>query len=121
MILDHCRDTEEFKRLYESRPMPSQYDFEWLLGNPNLFCFYDETEGFLRGFITVQREGKELTLSGTSIKKNLPDNVDAINMVCNAFNENMYAYTPLKHAALCLKMAGFEHVKDDKYVRLKNG
>ena len=121
MILDHCRDTEELKRLYESRPMPSQYEFKWLLNNPYLFCFYDEINGSLRGFITVQREGKELTLSGTSVKKNLPDNIDAIIMVCKAFNDDMYAYTPLKHAGLCLKKAGFVHIKDDKYVRYKNG
>ena len=121
MILDRCRDTEELKRLYESRPMPSQYNFDWLLGNPNLFCFYGETKGDLRGFITVQVEDGLLTLSGTSVRHNMPDNVDAIIMVCNAFNQDMYAFTPLKHAAKVLKMAGFEHIENDKYVRYKNG
>lgn len=121
MIIDHCRDTQELKRLYDSRPMPSQYDFNWLLNNPNLFCFYDELKGFLRGFITIQREGKYLTLSGTSIRKNMSDNIDAIIKVCNAFNEDMYAFTPLKHAALVLKKAGFKQVGIEKFVRFKNG
>ena len=121
MIIDHIRDEEEFKRLYESRPMPSQYDFKWLLNNPNLFCFYDELSGILLGFITIQREGKYLTLSGTSIRKNMPNIITAIITVCDAFNEDMYAFTPLKHAGYVLKKAGFKHIKNDKYVRYKNG
>ena len=121
MIIDHCRDERELYDLYTLRPMPNQYDWDWLLNNPNLFCFYDEKQGFLRGFITVQREGKYLTLSGTSIRGNMSDNIQAIIKVCNAFNEDMYAFTPLKHAGLVLRRAGFKHIKKDKYVRYKNG
>lgn len=101
--------------------MPNQYDWAWLINNPNLFCFYDEEKGFLRGFITVQREENELTLSGTSIKGNMPGNIEAIIKVCNLFKENMIAYTPLKHAGLVLKKAGFRLVKNNKYVRYNNG
>lgn len=121
MIIDHPRDEKELYDLYTLRPMPNQYDFEWLMRNPNLFCFYDEKQGFLRGFITVQREDGELTLSGTSIRGNMPDNIQAIITVCEAFNENMYSYTSLRHAGLVLRKAGFKHIKDDKYVRYKNG
>lgn len=121
MIIDKVRDIKELKKLYESRPMPSQYDFDWLVNNPNLFCFYDELKGFLRGFITVQTENGKLTLSGTSIRKNMSDNIDAIVTVCNAFNDDMYSYTPLKEAGLVLKKAGFKHIKNDEYVRYKNG
>lgn len=121
MIIDKVRDIKELKKLYESRPMPSQYDFDWLVNNPNLFCFYDELKGFLRGFITVQIENGKLTLSGTSIRKNMSDNIDAIVTVCNAFNDDMYSYTPLKEAGLVLKKAGFKHIKNDEYVRYKNG
>jgi hypothetical protein len=121
MIIDRIRDKNEFECLYMSRPMPSQYEFEWLVNNPNLFCFYDELNGILRGFITVQKENGVLTLSGTSIRGNMPENIEAIIAVCNAFDEDMYAYTKLKHAALVLKKAGFKHIKDDEYVRYKNG
>lgn len=125
MIIDHCRNIEELKKLYESRPMPSQYDFNWLVNNPNLFCFYDEINGKLRGFITVQREDGELTLSGTSVRKNYKNNVDAVNSVCKVFNEDIYAYTPLKAAGLVLKKCGFKKVyTDDKKItkwRFKNG
>lgn len=125
MIIDHIRDMEEFKKLYESRPMPSQYDFEWLVNNPNLFCFYDELKGFLRGFITVQVEGNELTLSGASIRKNFKDNIEAVKTVCNAFKQDIYSYTRLKEACLVLKKSGFEKIYTDNNGitkwRFKNG
>lgn len=125
MIIDHIRDMEEFKKLYESRPMPSQYDFEWLVNNPNLFCFYDELKGFLRGFITIQVESGELTLSGVSIKKNFNDNIEAVKTVCNAFKQDIYSYTRLKEACLVLKKSGFEKIYTDNNGitkwRFKNG
>lgn len=125
MIIDHCRDEKELYELYTLRPMPNQYDFEFLMQNPNLFCFYDEKLGFLRGFITVQTEDidgvKRLTLSGTSIRGNMPDNIDAIIAVCEAFNEDMYAVTPLRHAELVLRKAGFVKLKEQILVRYKNG
>ena len=125
MIIDHCRDKKELYELYCLRPMPNQYDFEFLMQNPNLFCFYDGKLGFLRGFITVQTEDidgeKKLTLSGTSIRGNMPDNIDAIIAVCEAFNEDMYAVTPLRHAELVLRKAGFVKLKEQIFVRYKNG
>lgn len=125
MIIDHIRDMEEFKKLYESRPMPSQYDFEWLVNNPNLFCFYDELKGFLRGFVTVQVEDGELTLSGTSIRKNFKDNIEAVKTVCNSFKQDIYSYTRLKEASLVLKKSGFEKIYTDNNGitkwRFKNG
>ena len=52
MIIDHCRDCAELYSLYTSRPMPNQYDWDFLINNPNLFCFYDEITGKLKCFIT---------------------------------------------------------------------
>ena len=122
MIIDHCRNKNELYNLYVSRPMPFQYDFEFLINNPNLFCFYDEKEGFLKGFITVQKENDKLTLSGTSIKKNMIENINAVIKICDAFNEDIYSYTPLKHAALILKKAGFIKTNNNnEYVRFKYG
>lgn len=122
MIIDHCRNVEELKKLYERRPMPSQYDFFWLLNNPYLFCFYDELNGFLRGYITIQKEDGELTLSGASIEKNFKNNVAAVIKICDSFKEDICSYTPLKHAALVLKKAGFEKIDNNKYIRrFRNG
>lgn len=119
MLIDHIRNLEEFKTLYESRPMPRQYDFDFLVDNPNLFCFYDEITGKLRGYITVQIEDGELTLSGASVRGNMPDNINAIISVCNAFDDPMYSYTEKKEAALVLKKAGFVKLNNETYVRLK--
>lgn len=113
MIIDHCRNKEEFKKLYESRQMPSQYDFNWLVNNPNLFCFYDENNGLLRGYITLQMEDGELTLSGASVRKNFKNNIDAVKKICNAFRCDIFAYTALKEACIVLKKSGFEKVYTD--------
>ena len=121
MIIDRCRNKKEFKRLYKERPMPNQYNLGFLLNNPNLFCFYGEDDGLLKGYITVQVENGLLTLSGASVPKNMSDNIKAIMTVCDAFNEDIYAITGLKHAGYVLKKAGFVKVDDNKYVRYRNG
>lgn len=119
MICDKCRDEKELKLLYSKRPMPNQYDWDWLISNPHLFCFYDEENGKLRGYITVQREEGKLTLSGASYRKNMADNVNAIILVCEAFNEDMYSFTTVRPAIMALLRAGFKHIKDDMYIRRK--
>ena len=126
MIIDHIRDLEEFKNLYENRPMPSQYDFNWLINNPHLYCFYNEDKPYnLLGFITIQKENGVLTLSGTSIRKNYDNVITAIKTICSAFDEDIYAFTPLKEASLVLKRVGFKKVYSNdskvKKWRLTNG
>ena len=65
------------------------------------------------------KEDDKLTLSGASYRKNMADNINAIVMVCEAFNENMYAFTRVKPAIICLLKAGFKHIKEDIYIRRK--
>jgi hypothetical protein len=123
MIIDHIRDLEEFREFYNTYKMPNQYDFDWLVENPNLFCLYDENS-VLWGYITVQREDGELTLSGASKRKNMATNIEFINMVCDAFDEDMYAFTRVRPAIAVLRKASFKRVYDGKYIRLrgnKNG
>lgn len=120
MIIDHIRDLDEFVRFYKEYRMPKRYKLKWLIKNPNLFCVYHEKEGNLLGFITVQRESGYLTLSGASVRKNMLENIRFINMVCEAFNEDMYAFTKVKPAIVVLRNAGFKHVKKDMYVKEKS-
>ena len=119
MDIDHIRDLEEFRAFYNKYKMPNQYDFDWLIANPNLFCVYNE-QG-LCGYITVQREDGLLTLSGASVRKNMQENIKFINMVCDAFDEDMYAFTRVRPAIAVLRKANFKKVYDDKYVRIKKG
>lgn len=120
MIIDKCRDIEELRRLYNERPMPFQYDFDWLVNNPCLFCLYG-LDNKLYGFITVQRENGLLTLSGTSVRKNMQESIKFIIKVCEAFNEDMYSITPLREAGFLLRKAGFKKIDNNTYRRLKNG
>lgn len=118
MIIDHIRDLEEFRAFYYTYKYPGLYDFNWIANNPNLFCLYDE-DSILWGYISVQREHGVLSLSGASKRKNMQENINFINMVCDAFDEDMYAFTRVRPAIAVLRKASFKKVYDDKYVRLK--
>ena len=120
MIIDHIRDLEEFREFYYTYKYPGLYDFNWIVNNPNLFCLYDE-DSVLWGYISVQREHGVLSLSGASKRKNMQENINFINMVCDAFDEDMYAFTRVRPAIAVLRKANFKKVYDDKYVRLKRG
>ena len=119
MIIDHIRDIKEFKELYDSRPMPIEYDYDWLIKNPCLYCFYGEEKGERRKDRQRKKKASEKIFLPVSVRKNMPDNIAAIITVCNGFNEDMYSYTKVKSAILCLLKAGFKHLKNNKYVRYK--
>ncbi len=123
MIIDHIRDLTEFWRFYNRYSMPEevQYEFEFVVNNPNLYCFYDEKTEKLKAYITIQKEDGKLTLSGASCRKNFLDNINAIIKVCNAQTEDVYAITKVKQAKLLLRKAGFKKIEQDLFVRYKNG
>ena len=123
MIIDHCRDIEEFKRLYDSRPLDDGlYSFEHILNNPHLYCLYDEITGVLKAYIFINAdENNNLFLSGASVRKNLPDNINAIIKVCNAYPCDMYAETDKRTADVVLRKAGFKKIDTNLYKRVKNG
>ena len=121
MIIDKIRDKKEFENLYKTRPMNDGiFSYNFIINNPHLYCFYDEKEGFLRGYINIYRdEVGRLLLSGASIRKNMPDNIKAIIKVCEAYKEDMYSDTDKKEAKICLLKAGFKRLKDNLFVRYK--
>lgn len=123
MIIDHCKDIEEFKTLYEDRSMDDgQFTIEHILNNPNLFCFYGEKDNKLKGFIFItQDDKKRLFLSGAAIRKNMSDNIKAIIKICNAFNDDMYSDTDKKEAQIVLLKAGFKKIGTNFYMRSRNG
>lgn len=123
MIIDHIRNLKEFWKFYNDRPMnDGQYTFEHIVNNPNLFCFYDETNGTLKGYIFITEDEKgRLFLSGAGAKKNMLDNTNAIIKVCEVFPCEMYSNTDKKEAQFILKKAGFKKIEQDLFVRYKNG
>ena len=124
MIIDHIRDMQEFKELYDVRPMNDGiFSYDWIIKNPHLYCFYDEVRGFLKGFINIykNKDDGKLYLSGVAKPKILPDIITAIITVCNAFNEDMYSETDKREAKITLLKAGFKKISDTLFVRYKNG
>ena len=123
MIIDHPRDLKEFKDFYIKHPMNDGiFSYDFILNNPNLYCFYGEDDNKLKGYIFIYTdETRKLYLAGASIRKNMTDNIKAIIKVCNSFDNDIYSDTDKKEAAICLLKAGFKKIKDNKYVRYKNG
>lgn len=123
MIIDYCRDKEELRDLYIKRPMDDGiFTFDFVYNNPHLYCFYDEEKGFLRAYANVYKdENNRLFISGASIRKNLPENISVITIVCDAYDDDMYAETDKKEAVFVLLKAGFKKIKDNLYVRYKHG
>ena len=82
----------------------------------------EENDNKLKGFIFITQDydGK-LFLSGAAIRKNMPDNINAIITICNAFNKNMYSDTNKKEAQMVLLRAGFKKIDKNFYMRSKNG
>lgn len=121
MIIDHCRNKEEFEKFFYNYPMPkdNQFTFDWVINNPNLFCFYGEEKKDLRAYIVLHEENGNLYLSGASCRKNFLDNIQGIIKVCNAFDRDIYSYTTLKQAVLLLRKAGFKKNSDYEYIRTK--
>lgn len=116
MIIDHVRNIEEFKRLFIERPMQTDvYNIDFILNNPHLYCFYRENTDELLGFIFITENKGRLFLSGVSCKQT-PNRMSEINTaiitICNAYKQNMYSDTDLKHAQVVLRRAGFRRLRN---------
>ena len=118
MIIDHCRDEEEFFNLYNSidnSNLPNPKDILEL--QDYCFCFYEDT-GKLLGVIYLEGKDEKTYLSGFSVRKNYKNILTAINSVCNYFSEDdIYSETPHKHAKLMLKKCGFKQIKDNLFIK----
>ena len=123
MIIDRCRDEKEFKDFFYKYPMDDGiYSLDFILNNPNLFCFYNEENGKLEAFISVcTDETKRLLLSGAGRRKNMQENINAVKMVCNIFDEDMFAETDKRPAQILLLKAQFEKIDNNLYRRKING
>lgn len=123
MILDRCRNKDEFEKFFKSHPMNDGImSIDFIYHNPCTYYFYGEDDKNLKGYISVYTdETFKLFLCGASVRKNMAENVNAIITVCNAFNDDMYSDTDKREAKICLLKAGFQKINDTLYVRYKNG
>ena len=123
MIIDKIRDIDEFKNFFESRPMDDGlFTYDFIINNPHLYCLYDEKEGYLKVYANIYTDDTgKLFFSGAGVRKNMPDNIQAIIKICEAYNDDMYSDTDKKEAKICLLKAGFKKLTDNLYMRCKNG
>lgn len=122
MIIDKIRDEKEFKTLYKKYPMDDGiFSYEFIKNNPHLYCLYDEEKGYLKGYANIYEDNGRLYFSGAGVRHNMPDNIQAIIKICNAYQDDMYADTDKKEAKICLLKAGFKKIKDNLFVRYING
>ncbi|MCQ2957303.1 MAG: hypothetical protein MJ180_00200 [Candidatus Gastranaerophilales bacterium] len=119
MIIDHIRDLKELEKLYNNIDHSNLPKLEDIIKcGDYLFVFYpDNVSNIPLGAIYIEEKDKEYFLNGFSKRSNLENVIIAIETVCNAFKKNMYSQTPFKHARYALAQAGFEHYKDDIYIR----
>ena len=121
MIIDRCRDVGELFTFFQAHPMnDGLFDFEFIKNNPHLYCAYDEISGKLRAYANMYSDDGKIFISGASVRKNMPENVDFIMMICKAFNCDIYADTDIKTAKILLRKAGFKKLKNNLFVRYKN-
>lgn len=123
MIIDKIRDVQELKNLFVLRPMQTDvYSFDFIVNNPHLYCFYGENDRLLKGIVFLTEIDNKFFLSGISIAKNLYNCIDAVNIVCDSYKQDIFSDTDLRHAVFVLKKAGFEKYKNNIYIRrYKNG
>ena len=119
MIVDRCRDIEEFKRVHaqcENDRIPSAESI--LALNEYCFCFYDKNTGKLLGCIYLEDDNGRVCLSGFSVRKNYRVVIKAIKFISNLVREdNLYALTDKKSAILVLLRCGFKKIDDETYLR----
>lgn len=116
MIVDKIRDINEFQELYNSIDNKELHSLEEILkAGKYVFCFYSENKLF--GVIYLSNKGGKVFLNGFSKRKNFLNNIQAIRTVCDYFPIDIYSNTPLKHAALSLKRAGFKKIDNNLYLR----
>lgn len=123
MMIDNIRNKREFKKLYKecggqskNRKLRHILDlFSKKLG----FCFYHD-DNSLGGCIYIEKLDDKTYLSGFSRRKHFKENIEAVNCVCDWLKQDVYSETPFKNAIIVLKGAGFEHYKDNTYIRRYN-
>jgi len=117
MIVDRCKDIEEFKIFYEKYANERIDTVENVLSLPH-FCFYDEKTEELLGCIYLEMDNGLLCLSGFSKHKQMDKVIEAITWVSNFMHlDNLYSHTNKKCAKIVLLKCGFKKINDELFLR----
>jgi hypothetical protein len=119
MIIDRCRDIEEFKRVHaecENDRLPSAED---ILRNWDYhFCFYKKETEELTGCIYLEDEDGKVCLSGFSRRKNYDIVIRAIKYISELVREDdLYSMTDKPSAKIVLRRCGFKQIDKETFLR----
>lgn len=120
MIIDRCRDIDEFKTLYNSIDNSNLPEPDKILALKDYcFCFYEKNK--LVGVIYLEGKDGKIYLSGFSKRHNLPNILNGLSYICDYFkDDDIYSETPFKHAKIVLKKVGFTKLKGNIYIKRSN-
>lgn len=118
MIIDRCRDIEEFKKVHAQCDNERINTAENILRNWDYhFCFYDD-DGKLTGCIYIEKHEGKTCLSGFSVRKNYKIVVDAIKWVSEFMcKDDLYSTTDKPNAKIVLMRSGFKKISDNWFLR----
>ena len=119
MIVDRCRDIEEFKRVHsqcENDRIPTAESI--LALGKYCFCIYKKETGKLVGCIYLEDDNGRVCLSGFSVRKNYDIVIKAIKFISDIFHQDdLYSLTDKKSAIMVLLRCGFKKIDDETYLR----
>lgn len=118
MIIDRCRDIEEFKRVHAECENERINTAENILRNWDYhFCFYKDNGEFV-GCIYLEEDEGKLCLSGFSKRKNYDIVIEAIKWVSEFMRkDDLYSHTDLSNAKIVLLRSGFKKIKENWFFR----
>ena len=118
MIVDRCRDIEEFRKLHAECENERVATVDEILKHWNYhFCFYDDDEK-LTGCIYIENDEGKPCLSGFSKRKNYKIVIDAIKWVSEFMRQDdLYSHTDFQNAKIVLMRCGFTRISDDWFIR----
>lgn len=118
MIIDRCRDIEEFKAVHKSLDNGHIATPEGILANWDYhFCFYRDNGDFV-GCIYLEDDEGKVCISGFAKPKNYDIVIEAINWVSEFMRkDDLYSNTVFPSAKLVLRRCGFKKIDDDTYFR----
>lgn len=119
MIIDRCRNIEEFKEVHSKCKNERIPTAESILAlNDYCFCFYDEETAKLLGCIYLENDNGKTCLSGFSLRKNYYKVLEAIKFISHAFkNIDLYSMTDKPSAKIVLSKCGFKKIGNEVYLR----
>ncbi|MCQ2975128.1 MAG: hypothetical protein MJ211_10030 [Bacteroidales bacterium] len=119
MIVDRCRDVNEFEKFHSKYANEAIHDVSSILSNWDYhFCFYDDNNKELLACAYLHDEDGKIMLSGFAKPKQMNNVIDGIKWVSDFMKKDvLFSRTTKKPAKLVLLRSGFIKIDNDLFVR----